>query len=157
MPGSVVPLIMFLYQHMGGFFSMWESMKASEKIHTHRNFVGILWFSSWFQLICIWIIDCQNSHLSGMDLDICIYPSIALLYFSRSFIPYWCLPFALLWVPCQTSWCTCNVAAFSTTRIFDVLVHCLLVDLQIAFLCCHVITLCTFESDSPVFVVGVQF
>ena len=50
-------------------------------------FWGFCW--SWFQLICTLIIDCQNSHLSGLDLD--IYPSIAVLYFPQSFIPYWYL------------------------------------------------------------------
>ena len=64
--------------------------------------------------------------------------------------------FALLRVPSQASWGACDVAA-SLTRIFQVLVHCLLVDLQISLLCCFVVTLGTFESYSLVFIVFVRF
>ena len=87
MSGSVVPLIMFLYQRMGGLFSMWESMKASEKIRTHRIFLGIL-------LIVVSIalhLDNRLSKFALIGLNLDIFPSIALLYFPRSFISYWCL------------------------------------------------------------------
>ena len=64
--------------------------------------------------------------------------------------------FALLRVPPQASWGACDVAA-SFTRIFQVFVHGLLVDLQVSLQCCFVVTLGAFESYSLVFIVFVCF